>query len=253
MYYPVAACLFIAALVFFSGCSSGTTTAGVPAGMPSLPEQYSATTKGMATAAPGVATPTPRTSLPVIQPGAQSTINGTGLGNSSGNSTPLPSPPVASFLSSVSMGFSPLTIQFTDTSQNQPTSWNWVFGDGGTSTDQNPVHTYYSSGYFTVNFSATNDGGTGEADRINYVSVYSSGYTGYPLYGDAPLTVLFTDSGTGYPAPISWYWDFGDGFTSTVRNVSHQYTTPGVYTVAHSATNAAGIIWLNKTGYITVT
>ncbi|AKB36589.1 hypothetical protein MSSAC_1999 [Methanosarcina siciliae C2J] len=58
--------------------------------------------------------------------------------------------PVANFSSNVSEGFEPLSVQFTDSSENA-TGWNWDFGDGAVSNEQNPVHTYLSPGNYAVN------------------------------------------------------------------------------------------------------
>ena len=54
----------------------------------------------------------------------------------------VPTPPVADFTANTTEGYAPLTVQFTDTSTNSPTEWNWNFGDGATSTEQNPEHTF---------------------------------------------------------------------------------------------------------------
>ena len=59
-----------------------------------------------------------------------------------GGRAPCPAPPVASFTASTTSSCSSGTVQFTDNSTNSPTSWSWNFGDGGTSTLQNPSHTY---------------------------------------------------------------------------------------------------------------
>ena len=56
-----------------------------------------------------------------------------------------------------------LAIQFNDSSTNA-TSWNWNFGDGNNSTEQNPVHTFSSAGNYTVNLTASNANGT---DSLN--------------------------------------------------------------------------------------
>jgi PKD repeat protein/C1A family cysteine protease len=56
-----------------------------------------------------------------------------------------------------------------------------------------------------------------------------------PRYGQMPLTVNFTDQSLGLPT--SWYWQFGDGTTSTIQNVSHVYSTPGAYTVTLKCQN----------------
>jgi len=61
-----------------------------------------------------------------------------------------PALPIANFVSNITSGYAPLTVQFTDRSENA-TGWSWDFGDGNTSTAQNPVHTYSVVGNYTVN------------------------------------------------------------------------------------------------------
>jgi PKD repeat protein len=68
--------------------------------------------------------------------------------------------PVASFTESATSGTAPLTVQFTDTSTQSPTSWQWDFGDGSTSTQQNPSVTYAAEGTYTVTMRASNAAGT---------------------------------------------------------------------------------------------
>jgi PKD repeat protein len=69
--------------------------------------------------------------------------------------------------------------------------------------------------------------------------------------GLAPLPVGFRDLSTGYPT--GWYWEFGDGTTSTARNPLHVYSSPGIYTVNLTASNALGSTMKSRPGYITVT
>ncbi len=70
-----------------------------------------------------------------------------------------PVPPVANFSSNVTEGYAPLSVQFTDLSKNT-VEWRWNFGDGATSTEQNPVHTYYTAGIYSVNLTVSNAKGT---------------------------------------------------------------------------------------------
>ncbi len=168
-----------------------------------------------------------------------------------------PQPPVADFSGNPTSGTAPLTVNFTDASSNSPTSWSWDFGDGGSSTAQNPSHEYTSAGDYTVSLTATNSGGSDTATKNNYISVSSgvqppvADFVGSPTSGTAPLTVNFTDQSTN--SPTSWSWDFGDGGTSTAQNPSHDYTSAGDYTVSLTATNSAGSDTATKNNYISVT
>ncbi len=65
-------------------------------------------------------------------------------------------------------------VSFTDSSQNLPTAWFWIFGDGGTSTLRNPTHTYAASGIYTVRLVTNNSFGTHVLDRQISVNVSSS-------------------------------------------------------------------------------
>jgi PKD repeat protein len=80
-------------------------------------------------------------------------------------------PPVADFTATPLSGAHPLSVAFTDTSSNTPTSWAWNFGDGGTSTAQNPSHSYTAAGIYTVTLTATNAGGSDAKTRTGYVTV----------------------------------------------------------------------------------
>jgi PKD repeat protein len=161
----------------------------------------------------------------------------------------------ASFIANQTGGLVPLTVQFTDKSTDQPISWLWNFGDGSTSTQQNPVHLYTKAGAYIVNLNATNgyDGWmSASPSTITVYSLPTVSFSAIPTTGAAGTSVVFNDQSTGFPVPTSWYWDFGDGYNSTYQNPSHQYASAGVYTVSHSATNAQGTVWLNKTAYISI-
>jgi PKD repeat protein len=68
-----------------------------------------------------------------------------------------------------------LTVQFTDESTGNITSWSWDFGDAGTSTEQNPSHIYNSTGYFTVKLTVTGPGGSDIEEKIDYIEVTEGG------------------------------------------------------------------------------
>ena len=163
--------------------------------------------------------------------------------------------PVANFTGNPTTGVAPLAVNFTDTTINTPTSWAWTFGDSGTSTLQNPSHTYNSVGFYTVALTATNSYGNDTETKTNYINATIAppvaDFSGTPTTGVAPLAVSFTDSSTG--SPTSWSWAFGDSSTSTAQNPSHTYNTAGSYTVILTATNSGGSDGETKTNYITAT
>lgn len=76
--------------------------------------------------------------------------------------------PIANFTADVASGYAPLTVTFTNLSKNA-TEWIWDFGDGGTSTENNPVYTYLTSGTYTVKLTATNADGT--ASKLAIITV----------------------------------------------------------------------------------
>ena len=161
---------------------------------------------------------------------------------------------VARFTGTPTSGSAPLTVQFTDTSTNSPTSWSWDFGDGNTSTAQNPIHTYSTAGNYTVSLTAISTaGGSNTAIQTRYITVNNApvaSFYGSETSGTAPFIVQFTDTSTN--SPISWSWDFGDNETSAEQNPSHSYTKPGTYSVSLIARNSVGINQSVQSDYITV-
>jgi PKD repeat protein len=78
--------------------------------------------------------------------------------------------PAAGFTGKPTTGKVPLTVAFTDTSGYYPTAWAWDFGDGKTSTEKNPSHTYTSAGTYTVTLVAKNAAGSSVSTRAGYIS-----------------------------------------------------------------------------------
>lgn len=163
--------------------------------------------------------------------------------------------PTADFSGSPTSGCAPLTVNFTDLSTGENiSSWSWNFGDGGTSDQQNPSHTYVDAGNYTVSLTVTDDNGSDTEIKVDYIQVYGTpiaDFVGSPTSGDAPLTVGFTDLSTGNPD--TWDWIFGDGGTSADQNPSYTYTTPGLYSVTLTVSNSCGSDQLTRTDYINVT
>jgi len=89
-----------------------------------------------------------------------------------GTGTPTPTTLVANFTANITSGQAPLAVAFTDTSTGGPASWSWDFGDGTTSTAQNPVHTYTAAGTYTVSLSVTNaQNNTASHTKVDYIHV----------------------------------------------------------------------------------
>jgi PKD repeat protein len=90
--------------------------------------------------------------------------------------TPVPAAPVANFTASRLTGPAPLTVNFTDTSTGNPTSWAWDFDNNGTtdSTQQSPSYTYTTAGTYSVKLTVTGSGGTDAEIKNNYIAASAS-------------------------------------------------------------------------------
>jgi PKD repeat protein len=82
-----------------------------------------------------------------------------------------PIKPIAAFSATPTSGKAPLKVQFTDRSTGTPTSWKWTFGDGTTSTKQNPVHKYSKAGKYTINLTVKNVAGSNTKIMSGYITV----------------------------------------------------------------------------------
>jgi PKD repeat protein len=103
--------------------------------------------------------------IPSIITALGSNIPANAIGSSGGSA------PVANFSASPTSVAVGGTVTFTDLSTNSPTSWAWSFGDGSTSTMQNPTHIYSTAGTYTVTLTVTNSYGNDTMTRSNYISV----------------------------------------------------------------------------------
>jgi len=161
--------------------------------------------------------------------------------------------PVAEFSADPTVGANPLNVSFTDLSTGVPTSWTWTFGDGNTSTEQNPSHIYSKEGQYTVKLTAKNAVGSNSTTKTKYITVESipvASFSATPTSGIHPLSVTFTDKSTGFPE--SWHWDFGDGNTSTEQKPVHTYSAAGQYNVSLTVTNLMGNSTKSMSKYVKV-
>lgn len=164
-----------------------------------------------------------------------------------GGSTPVPA-----FTATPTFGDAPLTVDFTDQSTNSPTNWYWDFGDGKTSSEQNPSNIYDEVGRYTVALTVSNEYGTDLDSKIGFiaVSVIVADFSANTTGGQAPHTVIFSDE--SLRNPTSWQWDFGDGGGSTEQNPSHTYNQMALYDVTLTVSNENSSDTETKANFITV-
>ncbi|HEV7331677.1 MAG TPA: PKD domain-containing protein [Flavisolibacter sp.] len=152
-------------------------------------------------------------------------------------------------------GCLPLTVQFnpTITSNDPIVAYQWNFGNGATSTDRQPTYTYTEQGNFTVSLTITTAKGCTETrvmpDMISAGNKPQAGFTAAPPTVCASQTVAFTNTTT---EGTKWFWDFGDGGSSTAANPVYQYSDTGTFSVMLIAENYGCRDTITKTDLITV-
>ncbi|HZC32477.1 MAG TPA: PKD domain-containing protein, partial [Candidatus Bathyarchaeia archaeon] len=186
-----------------TGTPVSLSITGLAAGAQGGPLSIALTTTGSSESLASRESSTPPTLTVVVGPGS-------------------PGAPAASFTSAPSSPLTGVAVTFTDTSTNAPNAWSWSFGDGATSTLQNPSHTWATAGTYTVSLTATNGygssspataqvvvtndttppsapggltataAGTGEIDLSWTASTDNKAVTGYDVYRDGSATPLAT-------------------------------------------------------------
>ena len=153
--------------------------------------------------------------------------------------------PVPSFSDLNGAGCGPLLVSFRDSSfisSGNVTAWSWDFGDGGSSTLQNPTHTYAVSGNYPVTLTVTSDSGCSNSiTQNNAVTVYpgpDAAFEPEPALQnilDPNFSFINLSSGA-----LTYAWTFGDGGSSTLFEPLYTYRDTGDYTVTLWVTNAYG-------------
>jgi len=151
--------------------------------------------------------------------------------------------PQTNFSSNVTVACHPANVQFNDLTtpgQGTVTSWQWDFGDGATSSQQNPVHVYDQTGYYTVSLKTTNSGGCSYSTfKSRYIRVVDGiqpnfAWSQVSAACSAPFALNFINQTAG-PGNLTYSWDFGSGASpaaSTAANPTNiSYPTTGTYNV----------------------
>ncbi|MGY6562799.1 MAG: PKD domain-containing protein [Luteibaculaceae bacterium] len=148
-----------------------------------------------------------------------------------------------SFFDGNFLGCEPLQVQFENTSQWAETS-TWNFGDGNIITvagNTAPLHTYQEAGVYSVTLTVSGPGGESTRTRQNVVVVRPrpfANFDAYPLEVIVPeQTVQFTNLSEG---ALSYFWNFGDGNTSTAVNPNHRFLRNGIMDITLIAENRWG-------------
>jgi PKD repeat protein len=162
-------------------------------------------------------------------------------------------PPVAAAAANRTSGIAPEAVTFSSTGSfdsDGTITYLWDFGDGATSTEANPTHTYTADGEFTPTLTVTDDdGATATASTAtitiaaNQLPVAVANGTPDKANLKAPLVVDFSSAGTIDPdgTIVSYSWDFGDGTpASTQANPTHTYSAQGVFDVVLTVTDDKG-------------
>jgi gliding motility-associated-like protein len=148
-----------------------------------------------------------------------------------------------SFLPDIFNGCEPLTVNFQDMSQPNINKWLWNFGDGASSTVNNPTHTY-DAGKYTINLKVESANGCkGEFEIVDLIEAYPKPKA---WFEPQPLVTTINDPEIHFSNQTtngdSWLWDFGDNATGTSENPSHIYQNEGVFTVWLVATSDKGCV-----------
>lgn len=155
--------------------------------------------------------------------------------------------PVASFtlLTNATVGETILFEQQSTDADGAIAAYSWDLGDGATSTDPTPRHTYTRPGTYAVTLTVTDDqGASSTRTRALIIRPLPAATTPQldteiPHQATAGQPVSFSASASAGDL-ARWSWSFGDGETAQTRNATHTYTTPGTYEVTLRATTTSG-------------
>lgn len=151
--------------------------------------------------------------------------------------------PKSSFKAYPTIAATGTNIRFQNFSIGHKLRYLWDFGDGSTSTEKSPFHTYKNEGFYTVRLNVLSDTkAQGFTEKTNYIQIineqrkplfYGRPLSGYSANTDTPTDFELIDQTDG--SVISRHWFFGDGTDMLIVNpnihtIKHKYLQPGTYT-----------------------
>ncbi len=164
--------------------------------------------------------------------------------------------PVANFALSSRQGCVPLTVNFTDQSTGNISSYLWDFGNGNKSTLKNPSAIYYKSGNFTVTLTVTDASGNKSTRTFSPVRVFANPTANFSgdTVGCIGEGLDFSDLSIKADTTITkWTWDFGDGSLSNKQAPGHSYTYSGFFIIGLTIVDGFGCKSLKtKTNYVRI-
>lgn len=162
--------------------------------------------------------------------------------------------PTASISASVDHGYGPLAVDFMSTVDGgvPPYTYMWNFGDGTTSTQANPSHTYTDPGVYLVRLTLTDSTSKQSVSAELTITVLSETsmqviISTTEVTGSSPLTVSFNSTILNGTAPYFYRWSFGDGVNSTQANPTHTFDRPGTYKVTLTVTDSNSNVTIGRT------
>ncbi len=139
----------------------------------------------------------------------------------------------AEFTSDITSACSPALVNFTNSSTGNPTSFAWDFGDGGTSTLEDPSHSYSVPGVYTVSLTISNGAQSDTETKTAYITVFRNPVASFTISEDtvcSNTSITFTSTSVPGDATINQYnWSFNDGSppVTGVQSVTHQFIFSG--------------------------
>ena len=165
----------------------------------------------------------------------------------------------ADFIGAPQTGFAPHDVSFVDMSIGSGLySWSWVFGDGNTSTTQNPNYQYNSEGNFDVSLVIHGADGTATVTKPNYIHTNYNPFSNFTADNLVPIiyetVVTFTPEHPRSANRYDWTWGDGSFFNSTNSTETHIFLSTGPKTItlhAYWSDNTSATNTTSRIGYIT--